>query len=467
MSTNNYAKNTDCRFYPVQCTQERLNSMQPEEGYLYFTTDTRKIFLGKQNQFIRMCENAELFYGHKPIVYENTGLTPNPNVNFMFEDVDNSNALSLNDLILNIGTDENPDGCFYRVIGFEDDEIATVRLTMRGSGGSGGGSSDTPDAPGTPSLTIMEYYPSGLTYAALTMDSVEIGVKPNSSEETNCIIRVECSFSKEPTNETEKFLIHENLTHAMKTFYYVNLSPYLDLIQSRKDNSTQISTVYMHITDMYGQTRTKSFTVRVIELNMTSTESSMLSESTGVCRYRMTPSGFAGLSSYEAVFEYYNTNNALAYRHTEPIKSSQFNSEVIFDLPQSQLQHGAYSMMVYLQGTIGTTKLHSNILSYTMIHYDENVGDPILGIKIPERIEQYAEFPITYVLEYGNSVKPFNLDIKLNGKVIAQEVVTSGQLNTYYLTMEQMGSFAFCFDLNPVFVGFPTDIIIIYFYNQQ
>jgi hypothetical protein len=40
-----------------------------------------------------------------------------------------------NDLIL------NSDGCFYRVESVSEESIATVRLTLQGTGGGGGGSS--------------------------------------------------------------------------------------------------------------------------------------------------------------------------------------------------------------------------------------------------------------------------------------------------------------------------------------
>jgi hypothetical protein len=46
MSTNNNRVINDCRFYPVQGPEEVISNLAPQEGYVYFTTDTKKIFLG-------------------------------------------------------------------------------------------------------------------------------------------------------------------------------------------------------------------------------------------------------------------------------------------------------------------------------------------------------------------------------------------------------------------------------------
>jgi hypothetical protein len=51
----------------VQCTQKILDKLEPENGYLYMTTDTKKIYLGANDKMLPMCEGTGLFYGTKVI----------------------------------------------------------------------------------------------------------------------------------------------------------------------------------------------------------------------------------------------------------------------------------------------------------------------------------------------------------------------------------------------------------------
>ena len=81
MSTYNNS-NSKCRFYPVQCTQEYLDSIPAAEGHVYFVTDKKKLYLGKNGDKIPMCASSGIFYGKKEVKYDNSGFEPDPNVNF-------------------------------------------------------------------------------------------------------------------------------------------------------------------------------------------------------------------------------------------------------------------------------------------------------------------------------------------------------------------------------------------------
>ena len=83
--------------------------MVPEDGHIYFTTDTKKIFLGKNREAIQMCGATGFFYGTKYIPEDNSGNKPDPNVTFYFTEIEGKDIPQVDDLIL------NEDGCFYRV----------------------------------------------------------------------------------------------------------------------------------------------------------------------------------------------------------------------------------------------------------------------------------------------------------------------------------------------------------------
>jgi hypothetical protein len=83
-----------------------------------------------------MCGGLNIVYGIKEIEYENTGMEPDPNVVFYIHELEKQETPLVDDLILNI------DGCFYKVESIEDDEIATTRVTLQGSGTGGGGGAE-------------------------------------------------------------------------------------------------------------------------------------------------------------------------------------------------------------------------------------------------------------------------------------------------------------------------------------
>jgi len=97
-------------------------------------------------------------------------------------------------------------------------------------------------------------------------------------------------------------------------------------------------------------------------------------------------------------------------------------------------------MKMYLTAKVGIDTLYSNILTHKMIRYREG-GDPILGILIPDKCEQYTPIPINYLLVCGDSIKEYNLEILLDNNSITTEKVTSGVLGTYNLIVNKAGTY--------------------------
>ena len=154
----------ECRFYPVQCSDETFKKLAPQEGYVYFVTDTKKLYLGKQNEMIPMCSTSGFFYGIKEIEYDNSGILPDPNVIFYLDEIEGEDIPEVDDLIL------NKDGCFYRVKNVAEDGLETLRLTLQGTGtgGGGGGGGDSPTG-GSFSISIVDGKAKTYASTATTM----------------------------------------------------------------------------------------------------------------------------------------------------------------------------------------------------------------------------------------------------------------------------------------------------------
>ena len=123
------------KFRPVQGSEHDIKNSSPVEGYLYFATDTKKIFLAKEGNYLPMGGNSGIYYGNR-IITEEEEILELTSFIFTPEDIEGDQTPNVNDLILNI-----PDGCFYRVMDVSEDgiEITGERLTIAGSGGGGAG----------------------------------------------------------------------------------------------------------------------------------------------------------------------------------------------------------------------------------------------------------------------------------------------------------------------------------------
>ena len=120
-------------FRPVRCLEAALETMQPIEGHVIFTTDTHKIYAVIDGEFQMMGGSSGVYYGNRSLT-EDEKYGDEVFFSFTPEDIEGDNMPTVDDLILNI-----PDGGFYRVLSSSDIEISTQRIAISGSGGGAGG----------------------------------------------------------------------------------------------------------------------------------------------------------------------------------------------------------------------------------------------------------------------------------------------------------------------------------------
>jgi hypothetical protein len=134
-------------FNPILGSEEKVLAYGTSAGSVYFTTDTRKIYLDLDNEHAKMPMggNVNLFYGN--MILTSPPVDGQTEFEFKITEIvgnetgENILKPNVNDLIL------NTDGCFYKVLSSYGNDIDTIliteKLTIAGTGGSGGGS-DTP-----------------------------------------------------------------------------------------------------------------------------------------------------------------------------------------------------------------------------------------------------------------------------------------------------------------------------------
>lgn len=412
-------------FQPVQCTQEVLDRLTPAEGYLYFTTDTKKIYLGKSNKMLPMCANSGIFYGTKKIDYDDSGNTPDPNVLFTINDIEGEDKPEVDDLILNV------DGCFYRVQTADSElgEFATTRLTLQGTS-IGGGSSSGGGSVGSANLRIT-HYDGQNRYFAKESTEANLGVIAYSDDVNNYISKIELSWDNTFENN---FLVKENLSHRLEKPYYVDIAKFLSNI------STKGTRVYLRATDKYGTTRFIFYNVTIASLQLAQLEDTLISATTNSIDYKCTVGGSLELDSRIIKYDIYASLDADPVYSTELDLPATQTGQTTKTIDLSTVGHGDYTLKVQIIGTIGTATISSNILTNKILRYDENVGLPVFSILIPDAIEQYTPFTISYMLAYGNTAKAYPVQILIDDVEVTSEAIYANEINSYTMTFETRGN---------------------------
>ena len=415
----------ECRFYPVQCSENTLQTLKAQEGHVYFTTDTKKIYLGKNNKLIPMCAATGFFYGTKDIEYDNSGNLPDPKVIFYFDEIEGVEIPEIDDLILNI------DGCFYRVKEITEEDITTERLTLQGSGVGGGGTGDGPGSSGSFRINITDGVNKVYSSTATSMEVSFIG--HYNGTDGNLISQV--SFIKK--GDTDPFYTYIG-DMAFNETHTIDLFPYMDQFGSTK------TTVTMAVQDMYGMERSMNFSIQIVELAIQMAASDLLYTDADAYSYTCNLAGAtSGVTNKKITYTFYHQDDLNKVVATQ-IKELSVSDEgpVQTELKLQDLPHGIYVMKVVASANIGTSNavIFSNELTHKIAHFITD--EPLLMIMTPERTEQYTNIPINYLLVTSEANKTYTLDIIVGRESKIKLAIKSNAAGSYPLYFEEKGIYS-------------------------
>lgn len=121
-------------FTPVRGLDKNIQSIEYNDGYLYFATDTGKIYIdaNDQNKVLMGGGGVALFYANDDTVEEK----PDGTYIISIDTLEDSSALKIDSLIIN-----QSNGCFYKVskIDWEANMIVCSLIAVSGTGGGGSG----------------------------------------------------------------------------------------------------------------------------------------------------------------------------------------------------------------------------------------------------------------------------------------------------------------------------------------
>lgn len=431
-------------FMPVLGSADVIKAQQPRDGYMYFTTDSRQIFVAHDGKMIEECGGLRLFYGNKDIEYDNSGLTPDPNVSFLSGELEETDFSPLvNDLIL------NKDGCFYRVTEVVDDFFQTTRLTLQGTG-TGSGSGGSGDATGG-SFSLKLTGTTAKVYSSNTEKMLVPFISYYSGTDDNYIDQVAFYFQGK---EDSPFMFKSNLHYSFNEEHSIDLIDCIDQFDSSQKK------VYIAVYDKYGNSRSTYFTIQMVELSIEASTAELFYTMEQEPTYAFTLNGSSSsLSNKKLVYNIYAEDNV-----TIPLFTGESDiasgTSIQKKLNLKNLSHGSYVLETQVTATIvgSSDVLKSNTLTHTMIYFDSTIGNPILGVLLPNALEQYTTIPMKYLLVAKES-GTYTMSIRLNDVEKDRITITSNSdIGSYNLYFEQAGNYTL--DVEVVEIGYTYSTIL-------
>lgn len=396
-----------------------IDSMVLEDGALYFTTDTKQIYLDcnftdklgtKFEDRIAFGGSSGIYYGNK--TFESTDV----DYLFFLEDFVANTTTELpniNDLIL------NKDGAFFRVISLDKTEeqvqyARCLKLTVAGGGGGGGGnyggSTVVAKRKGSSSLILTEEGGAALSYVAYDPEDSEAIIGMNFYIGGKIVESISSVASSKDDND-------------IKTF---DLTPY------RKQFPMNTTTVVsINFTDVNGQivSSTLTYTVRAIKLSVTKTRDYGII-STNNFSYECKINFDETTEVKEKTIFHYQIIN-LDYDQLIDEKTLSImgiSSGSIISPLVNYYGDGTYEIRSWLttELTIGSNivTIASNILAQSFI-FQQNTDTPILNAVFPKGpFKQYdLNANVTYIIGYKNDTVSFQKEISVIDKNGNKEIV--------------------------------------------
>lgn len=386
-------------FVPVRTTQEKLDSGQCTiyNGYIYFTTDTKKIYVGMPDgSIIPMGGNSGIYYGTRVLTDDEL----NSDLSELFfsseKDIDGDQTPNINDLILNV-----PDGGFYRVTNVMGDNVTGLKIAMSGSGGGGGGTAGG----GKPGI-IMEQ--TGTAYIQATDYNkmvIRYKCRNTSGDKLNYIQRVQYKIGNSNiivSDDSKRYYFDETTNLTTDTIAF-DLRKYFEAGTYFKQGANSIT---IQVEDAYGSLSYYAyFNFNLIELKLEDSMSRFVikhlnnDEISYVYTYK--PRAEKELDNLQINLKLYNKLREECGSWSGEPTSLNDNNKIIIEF-NKDLPHGAYTLEAQLVDSIPTTgeQITSNIQKIYFGMWNSETEGPIIvsDFEKDEEVMQYVPYYLNFMI---------------------------------------------------------------------
>ena len=433
LSSMDATENKDVVFRPVRCFEKQLTGKTAVDGFVYFTTDSKKIYCGVGGKFIPMGGNSGIYYGTRTFTEDETG-TDQTDFIFFRDHIDGGELPQLNDLIL------NSDGCFYRVVNASENQCIGRRLTV--AGGSGG-----PVGPGgsgsVPSLSD-EYNGATVYFNINKPDTMKLYFTATSLvPENNSIRKLRILIG---TNE----IIEDNLNYKFNTKIELDLNKYLKYL-----NTSGPNTISVEATDAFNGTSQKLFfNVTIVNLALETKSPPILKvdlttgEEGNYANYFAQPKGGSGLKNRNLIIKVTPINDLNNIVYSDTIKVNN-TDEIPININMKDLTnpvHGVYYLSVgyeaYVDNPNGSVDIiDAEKLEAQIIYFDKSVNSTLIATNfIGGTVTQYDSYTMKYMVATDSDLTEDYVTIYV-GEVTDVQKPTLNQINNWDYTFINTGVF--------------------------
>lgn len=382
-------------FNPVMGTEERVQMQTSSPGSVYFTTDTRKIYLDMNDSKIPMGGNLGLFYGNmkmtvpvsdqqKEFEFKITEIVGN-------EKGENLLIPNVDDLIL------NQDGCFYKVLSSDGEGIDTLlnteKLTIAGTGG-GNNSSTLPDGSQSqasfrvgkfeiPNRSVLVDKPCLVKFVAKSTNDVGEYIEGEIGYYELYINRVK----KEGVKGIIKGIPSGEITDNLESFEekYINtidIGPYLPV-------ATSVAVKIVIFDDSGVQQAVRDFSVEVSSMDLTwNYDQKTLNEYITGSKESMTLSWSVSGANLEKIT--YITVGDSEYPY-EIARGTNTDFEYELNFKQFNMLHGAHTVKMWAVARVGTEDIPTDpIYKNIIVAKDEDPTTIISFCLFEKELTQYT-----------------------------------------------------------------------------
>lgn len=407
-------------FRVVKCTESLMKERTPENGFVYFTTDTHKIYWGQEEVYIPMGGTTGIYYGIRELT-DDEKFGDQSLFIFTPEEIESSSIPVVNDLILNI-----PDGGFYRVTSSNAYEIETERLVIAGGGSGGGG--------GGSSVFTISFHGERDKAFATTTTTMPIQFTCNyKAEDGNKISQI--TFTKK--GEEQPFYT-DNQERNFNEMQTIDLMKFSHLFGANR------STIVMMVYDIYGQQKSTNFSIQLVALTLSKVRDNILvardSNYTYTCKLGGATSGIKNKRLVYQLFNESNLNSAVITQ-TQTLNDTDID-EISYSFNLANLTHGNYVLKVQAlaEPSSSDVPIPSDILTHNLVYYKET-GSAILSVFVPEVTEQYTNIPVEYLLVTEEGSRQYNLVVKINDSEKTTLEIIANTVDIYNLYFEDKGTY--------------------------
>ena len=410
------AKQQDYVFRPVECTEAALASRSPIKGFVYFATDSQKIYYGNDNEYIPMGGTSGIYYANKTFTDADIAYPT-----FSIEDFESGELPKADDLVINVGGNELYNG-FYKVTEILSEEQISASYLPVGGGGTGGSGGGTSSG----SATIGYIFPEQAADSVLAKENYEIEYELKAQDANGDPVI---------NSGTARWYVNRKLVKEETVYPGINkfkLDPYLDASLKTNDVSVTIS---IDTGGTIPSQARKTWSIRAIDLslewNYIYGEQSLINSDTFALIW--TPYGGIDCTTH-IIFDNDPTPNVGYF--TENIKASYTGSP--WSKSFNSLSYGTHTVEMYLTAEIdGETYSTESI--FHQLTFIKDGTTPILTVPFyQEFATQYDTIQIPFVA-YDPNNNPTTVQFYVNGNQISSDKYNRN-LNYWNYTIDTYGT---------------------------